>query len=378
MNIISIGTDRNIWKEGSAVRVRQVSYGEMFTSLHLIVYTTRSHGLPAFKLSHNVHVYPTNSLSKVFYVRDAAKIAAKIGKELNGRKVITTQDPFETGLAGARVAQKLGIPLHVQIHTDFLSPYFKSSSILNRIRTMVAKKIIPKATRLRVVSERIKNALVAHKFPVRVSKIDILPIYTDIQKIESASASDSLRKKYPQFNRLILMASRLSHEKDIPTALRAFKMHSEAHPHSGLVIVGSGPESEKIKRISKRLGIEEKVKCEEWISQETLYSYYKTADIFLSTSLFEGYGLTLLEAAVSKLPLVSTDVGIAPELLQGPLKVQLCPPKDAVCISRALNHIVESYDRAKTEAAHLKTTIKVRTNSEYMREYKNSLWMCTE
>jgi glycosyltransferase involved in cell wall biosynthesis len=213
---------------------------------------------------------------------------------------------------------------------------------------------------------------------VRVSKIDIIPIYTDVKAIESAPVTTDLKRTYPQFDHIVLMASRLTYEKDIPTALRAFKMHVASHPKTGLLIVGTGSESEKIDRLAKRLGIEKSVVCEEWVESQTLYSYYKTADMFLSTSLFEGYGLTLLEAALARTPIVSTDVGIAPELLKGALSVQLCPPKDAVCIARALDHVAENFDKAKMEAAHVRNELSVRGKGQYMREYKNSLWMCTE
>lgn len=39
-NVISIGSDRNLFKEGSAVRARQVEYGKLFTELHVVVFTT--------------------------------------------------------------------------------------------------------------------------------------------------------------------------------------------------------------------------------------------------------------------------------------------------------------------------------------------------
>ena len=46
-----------------------------------------------------------------------------------------------------------------------------------------------------------------------------------------------------------------------------------------------------------------------------LISYYQAADIFVYTSLYENFGQTLLEAAVAGLPIISTPVGIAPEIV---------------------------------------------------------------
>ncbi|GAH42294.1 unnamed protein product, partial [marine sediment metagenome] len=44
-------------------------------------------------------------------------------------------------------------------------------------------------------------------------------------------------------------------------------------------------------------------------------SYYQAADIFVYTSLYENFGQTLLEAAAAGLPIISTPVGIAPEIV---------------------------------------------------------------
>ena len=45
-----------------------------------------------------------------------------------------------------------------------------------------------------------------------------------------------------------------------------------------------------------------------------LPSYYKTADLFLAASLYEGYGMALVEAQAADCPIISTDVGVAREI----------------------------------------------------------------
>ena len=46
-----------------------------------------------------------------------------------------------------------------------------------------------------------------------------------------------------------------------------------------------------------------------------LESYYQAADVFVYTSLYENFGQTLLEAAAASLPIISTSVGVAPEIV---------------------------------------------------------------
>ena len=65
-------------------------------------------------------LFPINLHSK------SGKIAEHIAKDRNLKKtdtLVTVQDPFECGLVGMKIKKKLGMPLHVQIHTDFLNPF---------------------------------------------------------------------------------------------------------------------------------------------------------------------------------------------------------------------------------------------------------------
>ena len=64
----------------------------------------------------------------------------------------------------------------------------------------------------------------------------------------------------------------------------------------------------------RKLGLDKSVIFEPWVEKHVLYSYYKTADLFLLTSLYEGYGLTLAEANAAGSKIISTDVGISREV----------------------------------------------------------------
>ncbi|MBU2109665.1 hypothetical protein KKB71_01775, partial [Patescibacteria group bacterium] len=149
MKILSIGTDKNLFYENSEVRQRMIEYGNLVEELHIIMFatqkseirSTKSETNSKIKISNNTFVYPTNSGSRWFYVWDAIKI----GEEIIGNwkleienSLVTAQDPFECGLAGYRIAKKLKLPLQLQIHTDFLSPYFVQHSMLNRLRVRIA------------------------------------------------------------------------------------------------------------------------------------------------------------------------------------------------------------------------------------------------
>ncbi|MEK7514333.1 MAG: glycosyltransferase [Patescibacteria group bacterium] len=309
-----ISTDRLLFKKDSPVALRMVEYGTFCDSLAVIVFAKKSDGFSPITLSPRVSVYPTSSLYKAFYILDAISIGRKVGKEMKP-SIVTAQDPFETGLVGWGVTRFLKAPLNIQIHTDFLSPYFFKHSLLNSLRLILSFFLIPQAYSIRVVSERIKKSIVNHRIlRIHESRISVLPIFVDAERIRTAPVVASLKNKYPRFSRIVLMASRISKEKNIPLALDAFAELLKQMPDAGLVIVGSGPQLPYLQKRARDKGIKNSVVFEPWTDWEILVSFYKTADLFLVTSRYEGYGMALAEAASCRTPIISTDVGIAPEV----------------------------------------------------------------
>jgi len=149
---------------------------------------------------------------------------------------------------------------------------------------------------------------------IEPSKISVRPIAVDVQWIKNAPITVDLHKKYPQFDQIILIASRLEPEKNIQLAINAMAEVVQKLSKAGLVIIGNGSQKEKLESLAKNLNISTNVAFESWADPQTLASYYKTADIYLNTSFFEGYGMTFVEAQAAGCKIVSTDVGVAREM----------------------------------------------------------------
>lgn len=334
IKILMISADAKILEEGTPVRARMAEYGRLFQELHIIVFFKKDSSKNSeekIKISSNTFVYPTYSSSKLFYVTDAMRKAVSIiraEKLSKNDTVITTQDPFETGLVGKKISKKFGIPLHIQIHTDFQNPYFKKN-LLNKVRLRLAKKNLPYAQAIRAVSERIRDGL-SNDIKLKTS---VLPIFIDLDLLKTAPIGVDLHKKYPQFEKIVLIASRLTEEKNISSAIMAFTIASESMPKVGLIIVGEGNKKAALESQVKNLRLGDKIFFEPWADHDTLNSYMKTCDVFVSSSLYEGYGLSMLEAHAVGTKLVLTDVGIAPLLVE---KENLSKPQDVKALSAVL------------------------------------------
>ncbi len=379
MKVLSISTDRNIFKKDSAVRARMIKYGTLFDELHIVVFTKNSQPAETEKISGNIWVYPTKSWTKWLFLKDAKRIGSSIIKTHKFEKtkdVVTVQDPFETGLVGLKLKRNFNLPLHVQIHTDFLNPYFKTHSLSNWVRVMMAQRVISKADGTRVVSERIRFSL--ERSNLTQKPIMVLPVFVDIAKFEGAAGShtsgSNLKEKYPQFNFIILMASRLTTEKNIPLAFGVMQKLVEKYPRAGLVVVGEGPLKKYLLNLTKKLNIHKNVVFENW--QNDLTNYYRTANIFLSTSQYEGYGLSMVEATASHCLVVATDAGVAPELLGNQEGSLVCPVGDANCLSEKIEKLISDTGLRESlvhEAFGKLDRVVVRSESGYLKSYKESI-----
>jgi glycosyltransferase involved in cell wall biosynthesis len=218
--------------------------------------------------------------------------------------VVTVQDPFEAGLAAWYIARALGAPLHVQVHTDFLSPGYARHSLINRVRVSLARFVLSRAARVRVVSERIKKALEESGMQVPIA---VLPIYVDVERLQKAG-HPALTARFAAFDKCILIVSRLEPEKNLALGISAFAL--SAPKDACLIIVGGGSERSRLEAEAREWNIADRVFFE---GEQPAASYYALADLLLVTSFYEGYGLVIIEALAAGKPVLSTDVGVARE-----------------------------------------------------------------
>ena len=296
--VLMISTDREILSIGTFARARMEKYAAKLGELRIIVLAKEKNVEAA--QSGNLWVYSTKSLAAIFYGVDAF-----FGALTQGRPdVITVQDPFETGVLGILLSCVFLRPLHVQVHTDFLTPAFARHSLLNQVRVLLAPLVLWRAKRIRVVAERIKSSLQATGYKLR-APITVLPIFVDTAKFESLQ-----HQAHPRFGKTLLIVGRLEREKQTDFAIYTLASLRESGIDAGLVIVGDGRERSALKSLVETLELTEYV---EFVGKVDPLPYYAQADLVLVPSEYEGYGLVIIEALAAGIPVVATDVGVARE-----------------------------------------------------------------
>jgi len=373
-----ISTDRKLFEDNSAVQRRILEYGGLVEELRIIVFSHQNHRfISQRRIGSNITIHPTNSKNKFFYITDAIKISRKIIGNLGNQNevLVTTQDPFETGFVGWVIAKTRKTKLHLQVHTDFLSWGFQKASIFNKSRGQLASFLIMQADGVRVVSERIKKSIIKWKI-AKEDKVSVLPIFVDIEKIKNTEIKFNLKTRYPQFDFIIFTASRFEKEKNISLMIKTMKEVVKKDPKTGLVIVGDGSLRQKLQKTVYDLRLQNNVVFESWT--DDLISYYKTADLFLATSNYEGYGLTLLESAVAGCPILTTDVGLVGDVLKKG-SVEVCNRGSKRCFVKKILNLIENrnlLDEMKTNALVDIEQRAIKTKEEYLNAYKKDWERC--
>jgi glycosyltransferase involved in cell wall biosynthesis len=161
--------------------------------------------------------------------------------------------------------------------------------------------------------------------------------------------------------KIILIVGRLSKEKDYLGLLDAFsRLPPSLSPH--LVIVGDGPERNRIERRIKTLGLSESVTLTG--QRESAEPYYGIANLAVLASRSEGSPNALLEAMAAELPVVATAVGGIPEIVTDRESALLVKPDDANGLAEAMRRLLEDPSLASTLTARARQLVQEQFTPE--------------
>jgi phosphatidylinositol alpha-mannosyltransferase len=145
----------------------------------------------------------------------------------------------------------------------------------------------------------------------------------------------------------LLFVGRLDRRKGLNVALEALPLVSKQLPGARLVVVGGGPGTDAARRRAARLGVSGAVRFVGPVSPRDLPGYYAAADVYLSPALGgESFGIVLLEAMASGVPVVASDIPGYDETVDRGHDGLLVPPSDPAALAGALVRVLSDRDLA--------------------------------
>lgn len=334
MKVLLISSDISVLDQGSSghtnVRDNALAIGE----LHVLLAAPKSEDRDDGSL--RIHAVAAGSFLGPSLVRKAHALVAEYGIE-----AVWAQDAFERGMIGVQVAKKEKLPLYVNVDTDFLSPWysmtgmFRSTQVrvprVNQKRLRYADTVLPQASGIRVMSERVKASLLK-KYGDRIPEPVVIPIAI-------SHIPEEVQFPPHAFTFSLMVAGRLDAARRVVDVLDALAHVKDRYPSTGLFVVGDGPERAALERHAKRLRLGDRVVF--LGDRRDTWGLMRSAHVFIQASAYEGYGRRLLQAALARIPIITTDVGIVGEVFKGYDDVLAMPPGDPAALATHIMGLTE-------------------------------------
>ena len=191
-------------------------------------------------------------------------------------------------------------------------PFFPGAPrIISRI---LSNFVVRKSKYVIAISEAVKTFLIDNKEVRNLKKIEVVYYgFSLLNELDPNFFENTKYKEVRDKQLVIGTVSRLVPQKDLKTLIKGFSLFNSKFPEAQLVIVGEGYLKSELIEYSRNLDVENKIIWFGRTSQIDLV--IKEFDIFALTSLYEGFGLVLLEAMANGVPIVAARNSAIPEVL---------------------------------------------------------------
>jgi len=169
----------------------------------------------------------------------------------------------------------------------------------------------------------------------------ITPIYNPVS-IADVRRQASEPADFPRTDQepVIIAVGGLRKQKGYPYLLQAFQQITRSIP-SHLLIVGNGPDHDELETLARSLSLDDRIHFAGF--QKNPYALMARADIFMLPSLWEGFGIVIIEAMACGLPVIAADCPEGPgEIISDGVDGLLVPPADSPALAAAALRLLEN------------------------------------
>jgi glycosyltransferase involved in cell wall biosynthesis len=232
--------------------------------------------------------------------------------------------------------------------------------------SIIVDRILAKKTKFIITCDRaLRDALIARE---RLDERHVVTVYNGVElgKFDNASRDfKDLRNelRFPD-GAIIGTTSRLAEVKDLPNLLEAVPFVLEKMPDTSFLIAGTGPLKDRLETIVNEKGLNSKVR---FLGYRTdIPILLATFDVFVLSSMWEGFPVSALEAMAAGKPVVSTNVGGVSEVVDHGINGLLVPPHQPRELANALIKLLKDPKRAKEMGERGRNKIEKEYSIELM------------
>jgi glycosyltransferase involved in cell wall biosynthesis len=235
-----------------------------------------------------------------------------------------------TGLFASELGALLNVPVVVTAHAGDV---FTRNPLFDWANRRVLRARHPCTVNSRHTERAVKQLMAS-------ADTRIIPMGVDLGDFSPARANDELRQRMGPEGSRILFLGRFAEKKGIPYLLRAMPTILRERPEATLSLVGFGPEEGAIRAEIEALGLGERCRLHGKANRSEAAAWMASADLYVGPSIVtasgdtEGLGVVFLEALASGTPVVGSDVGGIPDIIEHERTGLLARPEDPEDIAR--------------------------------------------
>jgi glycosyltransferase involved in cell wall biosynthesis len=262
--------------------------------------------------------------------------------------VVNTHFAVPTGPLGDWLARWFGVPNVLSVHGgDLFDPSKRTSPHRHALFRAVVKGLLRRADVLVAQSEdTARNVLRIYGVNRHVERIPL-----GIERPLRAAGARRSEFNIAENAYVLVTAGRIVARKATTQLIDTLV----AVPDAVLLVVGDGPEASAVMRRAHDCNVAERVRMLGYVTDEVKYRAYEIADVFVSTSQHEGFGLVFLEAMAFGLPIVCYNRGGQTDFLSTPSTGAVIVLNDIRAFNDAVRSLRDSPERRATiRAANLR------------------------
>jgi len=213
-------------------------------------------------------------------------------------------------------------PVVVTIHDILFLKFPQRRSIRHLLYTLLshiyARAFISKASAIITDSKHSKRDILnTFKVPAEKVKVVTLGVTKRFHPVREKGEIERVKKKYNIKRRYLLYVGNFKPHKNVPSLIDAYqRLPLSLREDHQLVLAGdAGSGIREVKKRLAKMGLVSEVVVTGLISFEDFPSLYSGAEVFVFPSLYEGFGLPVVEAMACGVPVISSDAASLPEIV---------------------------------------------------------------
>ena len=249
---------------------------------------------------------------------------------------------------------RMGIPYGVMLHgTELLQMRAHGNGLRKK---MIARTLLGSAAVIVTNSEWTRKVTLElfdeMEIPVTPENVYAVPLGADLDRFRTGLDTSAVRAKYGlNGGRWMLTVGRLVEHKGQDQTLRALALLRDREPNLRYAIAGSGMYGNNLRALAAELGVEDRVHFLGRVDDADLPALYNVAEIYVGASRVavdhvEGFGISLVEASATSLPVIAGREGGMPEAVEEGVTALLADPYDPESLAGAIERVLRSPELA--------------------------------